>query len=355
MTGNGILAPLPDYCEEFLFSDFKVSWAGAVGSRLCYGSEDGRLEFVNDDGSKLKTDRISDSAEAINGLAAIGNCHAVSTRANVTFIWNLFSSQGNAIRGALPSGAHGVIATPGGFFIAPMGQHGLMIAKSTGAREQDIFLSNDPDNKIYFYRSIALPGPGESDIIVSAVRRGGIAAGVMPYDLGIHPVDTIRPRDIDVVDVCGLGHSLAVAALGRDGTLMLFRDILDDKKPLNFKSKLIEGVAYRLLSVDGHVFVLTNKALYMVADLAKRVINGEVAKDGLTQILTIPMTAVDANVFHDKYILVVNDKSNVFRVNLAAVERDIQRDNESKGESVRINYDREERSLVNTRGLLQTA
>ncbi len=324
MTTNGIPRIAPVFYDQLAIEGFKVSWAGGISSLICYGSEDGGLKFFHEGGTELfGIPPVSPNGEAINDVASIGNCIVATTRSEIVFMWNQAPFQTNPSTAVLEFGAHGILATRNGYFIAPMGHQGLMAVKASDAVQADVFLINDDSSEVQFYRSIALDGPENTDVIVSAVRDGGITAGILPLDLKTHVVNTITPKSIDVVDVCSLGSGLAVAALGRDGTLMLFRDILNDQEPANFRFKSIEGVAYRLLSARGHVFVLTNKALYMVADLAKRVIDGDPQDGRETQILTIPMTAVDANVFQDKYILVVNDKSNVFRVYLDAVERDI--------------------------------
>ena len=327
MTTNGKqISPAP-YFDTLHYEGFKVSWADSFSpNRICFGSEDGKLKFVDDDGVKLvgSIKSVSESEEAINGLASIGNCQAVSTRADVTFMWDMFTGSSNEAKSAtVHDGAHGVVATRQGLFIAPVGQRGLMLFRPSDKTGQVVLLTSDTENDLYFYRSIVLPNAEGNEVIVSAVRRGGITAGILTNDLQNHLVYTITPKDVDVVDVCGLGQSLSVAALGKNGTLILFRDIINDRDPFTFKFNAIEGVAYRVMSSRGHIFVLTSKGLYVLANFANRFLNGETMRNGVTQILPLPMTAVDANVHEDKHILVVTDKSDVLRVNIALIEQEI--------------------------------
>jgi hypothetical protein len=326
MIGNGLSHEPPIYYDHFEIPNFKVSWAGPASAFLAYGSEDGGLRFFIDGNGQIDGfEKVSPSGEAINGLAWLGRWLAVSTRRDIFLFRDQFKFiPGGAPRTALlPIGAHGVISTPGGYFMAPMGQRGLMAVKPTDSDQDNVFLLNDNETDIYFYRSIALRHTSDADVIVSAARRSGIIAGILPHDLTTHIATTISPNNVDVVDVCSLGDGLAVAALGRDGTLILFRDIINDKTPYNFKFKRFAGTGYRLLYSRGHIFVLTTKALYMVADIAKRVKSGEPQDDRETQILTMPMNAIDANLYEDKYVLVVNEQSNVFRVYIDNVVRDI--------------------------------
>ena len=77
-------------------------------------------------------------------------------------------------------------------------------------------------------RVLPLRGEQGTDLIVCAGRTGGV--GVTPFREGVgsYSLRTLRFDRLDVVDVCLLNaqeSSLAVVAAGRDGTLIFFRDI----------------------------------------------------------------------------------------------------------------------------------
>ena len=90
MSHNGKIGrALLRYGDTIVFKGFEVSWAGPFYDSMCFGSEDGRLRFTTPAGVELggTYKSVSDSQEAINGLATIGYSQAVSTRADVTFMW----------------------------------------------------------------------------------------------------------------------------------------------------------------------------------------------------------------------------------------------------------------------------
>jgi hypothetical protein len=85
----------------------------------------------------------------------------------------------------------------------------------------------------------------------------------------------------------------------------MFRDVLSDVEPITLKFKTIQGTAYRLLSRGGELYILTSKAMYALGKLASRFLAGEFYPRAVTQILTMPMEAIDANLAGDNWLLVV--------------------------------------------------
>src|SRR5207249_1396785 len=129
-----------------------------------------------------------------------------------------------------------------------------------GATEiNPIGVSNSDKQTLNFCRVLALPGEKGTDLIVCAGRRGGI--GFTPFQEGTRnlTLNTIKFDALDMVDVCSIGtpdKPLAVAAVGRDGSLVLFRDIVNDKKPQTVKFNGVKGIVYRVLSVRGDIYLL---------------------------------------------------------------------------------------------------
>ena len=111
------------------------------------------------------------------------------------------------------------------------------------------------------------------------MHSGGIAVGILSPDFTSHRVQRIFPKDLDIIDTCSLENSLAVAALGKDGTILVFRDILKDRKPHLTKFKTIHGTAYRILHSRGHLFVLTSKGFYVLANLASSILAGAISEN----------------------------------------------------------------------------
>jgi len=198
-----------------------------------------------------------------------------------------------------------------------------------------------------------LPTADYNDVLVSAVRSGGIVAGELSVDARSLRASTIAPDGIDVVDICGLSNSLATAALGRNGTLMLFQDILSDTEPRSLKFSSIEGVAYRLMCARGHIFVLTSKGFYVLANLAKKFLEGQIHDRNAMQIVSMKMSAVDANVFKNEFVYIVNDESSVYRIDLSEVENDISNIDQKEEAQVSLAYVRRSNSLQSKRKMLQ--
>jgi hypothetical protein len=153
---------------------------------------------------------------------------------------------------------------------------------------------------------MSLQAPDGQEIVASAVRCGGVAAMVFRGEDEKHILSTFTFNGLDVVDLCSLGKETApeaAAALGRDGTLVLFRDVLRDRQPGTVKYQSVKGTAYRLLSARGYLFLLTSEALYVIAGLVDRFLTA--AEDTVTPVLVIPMEAVDAGLGGDRWLWIV--------------------------------------------------
>jgi hypothetical protein len=96
----------------------------------------------------------------------------------------------------------------------------------------------DNQEGLYVYRVISLQLQSGTDVLICAARTGGIAAGTFSGPQATYRMRTATFNGLDVIDICPLDlgvNSLAVAALGRDGTIILFRDVLAEEKPVTMK------------------------------------------------------------------------------------------------------------------------
>ncbi len=307
-NGESLIVP---YAHLPIPDGFEVCWAGEfsvpfplIPALLCFGSVDGNLLFANQElthlvGSKAKA---SVSGEAINGVAWSGTWAAVSTRQEVSF-WSLTGPQG----GHLPHGAHGITTTRSGYFIAPLGRTGILTAKPPSGDEAPLLMAHRPDENLYVYRVTSVRSQTGVEVLACAARLGGVVAGIFSGSQETHTMNTARFKNFDVVDICPLCpelDSLAVAALGRDGSLILFRDVLSDKNPKRFKFQSIKGVAYRILCRRGDIYVLTSKGLYVLGKLGSCYVNGEL-EGTTTPVLPLETVAVDMNLAWGRWLLVV--------------------------------------------------
>jgi hypothetical protein len=175
----------------------------------------------------------------------------------------------------------------------------------------------DTRESLYVYRVIGLRSQSGTEVIACAARTAGIAAGEFSGSQ-THKMRTAVFEGLDVIDVCPLdseGDSLAVSALSRDGSVILFRDVLADEKPLTMKFNRVQGTAYRLLSHNGELYVLTSRGVYALCKLAARFLANELHNGVVTQVLTMPMDAVDANLAEHWLLVVMPDEVRRFDTN----------------------------------------
>jgi hypothetical protein len=112
---------------------------------------------------------------------------------------------------------------------------------------------------------------------------------------------------LNISDVCYIGNNefpFAVAAFGMDRSIHFVRDIRSDSRIAALRFPGLEGVAYRILSAQGHAFLLTSEWLYSLRGLVEAFLSGQ-RIDGLTRVQGWKLQAVDANLAFQRWLLVV--------------------------------------------------
>jgi hypothetical protein len=185
--------------------------------------------------------KITASKEAINGVAAIGSASiAISTRSEVTFI-EVITPQ-DAPRAVFGGGAHGVVATKSGYFIAPRGIHGLLVVKPDRSPEQKMRVTTGTDRQLYFYRMVALHDSSGRETLVFANRRHGVGLSDFNGAQDKRGVHTLFFDGLDVVDVCGVAEgSLSAIAISPKAEVLWIRDSSTHDNPITTKMVGIEG------------------------------------------------------------------------------------------------------------------
>jgi len=196
-----------------------------------------------------------------------------------------------------------------------------MFAKP-GMKETDpVAICNGEKYGLNFCRVLALKGEDESDLIVSAGRRGGI--GFTRFQEGIRRqiMHAVKFNDLDIVDICSIAtpnEQRAVAAAGRDGSLVLFRDILNDQKPRTFKFGGVKGAVYRVLSARGDIYLVTSNGLFALFQLAGRFHSGLTL--GEFNVLKFPVEAADANLVDQRWLLATGI-NELFKFDITKIPR----------------------------------
>jgi hypothetical protein len=302
--------------------NFDISWAGPnpVEAGFCFGSEDGKIVHVNEEGQPLTMEaRVSPSHGAINGVAGSGDWIAASTRHEVAM--GNWLPKGRRVKPdvAFPYGAHGVTAA-GAYFVAPLGVHGILIMQAGSAPNDPVEVLTSDDQGLYFYRVIALPGTNGKHFLVSACRDGGVGIAEMRLGESWCSMSVARFDGLDIVDICPMAFdgAPAMAALGLDGTIIMLRDAFNGGKAVHLKFGTVQGTAYRLLSRGQDLYVLTSRGLFGLMKLGHQMLSTSSKVN--TNILTVRMEAVDANMVGDRWLLVVMP-DEVWRFDLSGITK----------------------------------
>jgi hypothetical protein len=304
--------------------DFDVCWAGPnlvdLGGGFCLGSTDGKLLLTDEQGKLSDPIPVTDSQEAINGVARTGDWLGVSTREDVTFHPLLGEGYATA-----PYGAHGISTTADGYFIAPLGLNGIMAAPTPVDRDARLKAYSAEEAGLYVYRLTILGSQIGAQVIACAARSGGIVAGQFAAGQQTMGLKVATQPAFDVVDICPLEpgtSSRAVAALGRDGRMFFFHDVLDDKKPTVMKFQSVQGIAYRILASHGDIHLLTSKGLFVLGELASRFLRKELTGEVNTPVRMSLLEVIDANLVDNRWLVVVVP-GMVAKYNLEKIHRQL--------------------------------
>jgi len=294
---------------EIRLPNFEIAWAGETldTDALCFGSTDGRLWFtkIKEPIKGMGPMVIAESGEPITGVAFWSYFMAASTPNEIVIHYN--NAETNEKRKTmLEVGAHGILATPSGRFLAPIGVGGLLEIKPIVNVNAFPNLHTVRGKALNFYSAVFLSG-NQTEVIACATRRDGITVARLPQVGDGGKVRLIPCEGVDVVDVCTLGYQdlpLAVAAIGIDGSLFLMKNVLEDGGPLALRFVGMQGTAYRILSADGNVFVLTSDFLYVLPSLVQRCLR-EGNAEGPISVTIVPLRAVDCFMAYGRWLLVI--------------------------------------------------
>jgi hypothetical protein len=298
----------------------EISWVGECPwtGGFCFGTYSGRLVMPLDQSTALGFPYpIAD--EAINDVAFAGDLMGVSTRSEVIIFerdpasfdrgpaFGRFARLGEPYGG----GAHGIVATAAGGFVAPLGAGGLLLIDAGEGPDRRIKMrvgqiGQEALNVCKLARLGVVRARGE--VVACAARRGGLVAITLDRGEVKPPIVGRLLNEFDLVDVASLQSPqwpLAVATLSSDGAMLLSRNVLEDNLHV-LRLNILSSRAYSLLSAQGHLFVLTRDAMVVLPDLAARFLASESLGDQITG-LAIPIQAADAFLAFDEVVFDCED------------------------------------------------
>jgi hypothetical protein len=299
--------------QSLRFPAQEITWAGECPwtGGFCFGTEGGDLLICRKDGpDELDRPPIKFSEEAVNDVAFWRDYVGVSTRSELTVARRSSSDDDLITLITIPGGAHGILATPGGHFFAPMGASGLLRVDPGRIGSSDGVSIDEPSQAVInFYKLIYLGDSSRGEVLACAARTSGLLVIGSDRDKPLEITGMVS-ENVDFVDVCSVSTPRwphAAVGLGLDRSLIFVRDLLAEETPQTLRLGGLRGTPYSILSADGRLFVLTSKELVAFPDLLDWYLQGE-SSDRPFRYRHTPIQAVDAYLAYGKHLMVVMDE-----------------------------------------------
>jgi hypothetical protein len=289
----------------------EITWAGVcpwTGSH-CFGAESGKVFFFSESRREPILEYVDTLAEdAINGVAFFNDFIAVSTRSEVVV-------HRRVPRGAFelvfsgPGGAHGILATSTGQFLAPSGVQGLLCIDQLGTDQPRAWTDHAREAPLNYYSLRSLGHAAGKEVLACAARTDGLLTIQFDKDHTQTPITGLSAPDVDFLDVCSLGSvtsPFAVAALCADRSLVFVRDILTEDRPQTLRFDGFQGTPYSISSAQGHLFILTSHHITVIPNLAAQYLAGE-RLDQPIHYRQRSVQADDAFIIHEKELVILTD------------------------------------------------
>jgi hypothetical protein len=304
-----------------------ISWVGECPwtDTLCFGGEDGKLIISRgcpEIGKKTNTNFFPLATDAINAVAFADNLFAVTSRNEVVIGRRKAQQDGGGLEVFCSAfqrgGAHGVVASQTGVFLAPIGDQGFWILNHQND-QLDVQMASLQDFPFNFYKLTRLgTAPQAEEVFGSAGRCDGLLAFRYSKEAASVSGTHHRFEAHDIVDVCSLNdphYPLAVACVSRSRAVFLIRNVLEDQTPFALNFGGIQGTPYTLLSAQGHLFLLTDRELVTLPNVASRFLrDGFLA--GPLEIACIPVNVSEAFLRQDQAILLIEEDSSVAQLEI---------------------------------------
>jgi len=336
MTHSTYLAHQLLSCPDF---DIVCAIGDPIGGGFLLGSDDGRIRRFDPTGLEpLAESRVAESVDVVNGIACSRNHIAISTPRKVVF--GYYSDLGKSPSlnvAAYSGGAHGVIATPSGHFVAPRGHYGLLNARESLEPGVFQFDSNRTStNALDFYKVAYLGTDDGYDVLSCALRQDGIGLVRLAHDSRRTSGLRVLNPGFDVVDVCALKSAstyMTTVALTRESRIILIQEKGDKYEFAVSANSGLRGTPYRIVIAHGEIFVLTSTALFTFPGMAKQLLAGNVNKQQFY--MELYLDAFDVSVAFEKDLLVA-ETNGVSRID-PLLWLDNKADGNAKTETV-VNY-----------------
>jgi len=278
---------------------------------LCFGTESGKVVLHDLQADTRK--ELELTSDAINGVAFWRDLIGVSTRSEVSFYRLLQSDTGVNLVTGVPRGAHGILVTPNGHFVAPMATDGMLCYDPGKERGSDLWFDRPGEKDLNLYRLIYLGDADGKEIMACAARTDGFSLIAFDASLAHNQIMGWSAPDLDVVDVCSLGTKefpLALAGLGLDRSLVFVRDPHVDQDPNRMSLKGFQGTPYSIQSARESLFILTSQELIGFPN-ASSYLEDERLRSPLPY-YRVALRASDIQVIEDNWLAIILDEKVLF-------------------------------------------
>ncbi len=288
--------------------DDEITWAGECPwtGNYCLGAMSGKVLFLGDSGHLHEAASSETLAvDAINGIAFWNEFIGVSTRSEVVVYRRVPNGFDLVYSG--PGGAHCIVATTTGQFLAPMWIYGLLCVDLTPKGGPRGWTASAAGALLNFYMLAPLGEHAKKEVLACAGRNDGLFRIQLDAANTKSDITRLTAPDVDFVDVCALDRvrqPCAVAALCRDGSVVIVRNLLMDVQLQMIRIEGIQGTPYAIRAAMGHLFVLTSEQLTLIPDFASWYFDGE-RSDRLLHYRQMSVQADDVFIANEKELLLL--------------------------------------------------
>lgn len=319
---------------QYQIGTSEMCWAGLSpwANRVCFGDVEGNVHFVAANlESTLDAKSHPLATDAVNGFAFGHDLLACTSRSSVCVArWVPENDSDLSVhKRSYTGGAHGVVASDQDAFLAPIGEAGILLMKSTENGNIEYLIARPHDVSHNYYRLIRLGRDSAGEVFACAARSSGLIA--MHFSDGViaSPGFSHRFEGHDIVDVCALNepaYPFGVACLSRSRDVFLIDNILDDAPPTLLHAPDVGGTGYSLLSLQQNLLMLTNRELACFPDISSQLDRG----DSQIRVASWQVEASDLfSVGPDAFVLIGN--AGIAQFEMADFVRDIVSGSQTNG------------------------
>jgi hypothetical protein len=275
--------------EQMEVNGHVISWVGECPwtNGVCFGTNEGTLEIPPD----LKA-TANLNAGAINAIAFSGELVAISSTAEVT-LWARTTKEPLLLEKlalSFEGGAHGIVASAPGVFLATLGDDGLLLLSVDASRNATARVARHVSASEYFYKIVPFINQPGCNLLPCAARRDGLLVITATNGIPRPPVICYRFGEHDIIDVCTLNHPqypYAVACLSRSCEIFIVPDVRSNEPPYEVRFADIKGTAYALAAGQDHLFLLTSEAFICFPRVISRMLQQAPLSSMATPVLPI--------------------------------------------------------------------